>query len=96
MGEKSFDMLADVYRLRVLNMALNDRPVGRKFRDLTELEHLSALCGGIASGLACVAASSVTPKGRDAMIEYIIECLHHGREQADRRADARPPTETQE
>lgn len=69
-----FDAMSDSFRSQVVRMAIEAGKV-TIFRDLTPVEQVQCLMGGVLTGLSGVLFSYVTEEGREAIVGSMHETI---------------------
>lgn len=77
-----FDAMAHEFKIKVATMAI-EAGKAAIYRGLGPREKLECFLSGVMVGMIGVAFAHIDPAGRDAMMEYIAECLPVARSLAE-------------
>lgn len=69
-----FDAMADDFRKKIADMAFRVQEAAI-YRELEPHRQMECFLAGTLSGVIGVALASIKPEGRDAMMEYVTQCL---------------------
>lgn len=69
-----FDAMAEMFRTQITDLVLKAYSI-TIFRDLSAQRQIECVVAGVLTGLVGCSFASIRPEGRDAMMDYIAECL---------------------